>query len=120
MKKNSVEYISWLLTMNDHAVERAIVVLYNRQTSDEQTSQQTRHRNGRGFNSSDAHKGSYMANYILKGNHLSGKWLNDARIMALKYVNQLVEEATIKQERQMLAMQRDIAIERETIQMENA
>lgn len=118
MEKNSIEYIGWLLSTNDRAVEKAIVVLYNRQTVDEQMAKDTRHKNGRGFSAGDARKGSYMAKYVLDGNHLSGKWLMDARAMAFKYIGQLVEEATMKAERAALAAMRDRAIEKEYRQTE--
>jgi hypothetical protein len=108
MEKNSTEYISWLLATNDRAVERAIVVLYNRQTVDEKAAEGTRHRNGRGFNIADAKKGTYMAKWILGGNHLTGQWLIDAKGLAYKYIGQLIEEATIK-------MEREIRLEQEAV-----
>lgn len=98
----SAEYIGYLLATNDRAVERALVLLYKRQTIDEQSSKETRHKNGRGFNAGDARKGTYMAEYILKGSHLSGKWIFEARAMVFKYINQLVEEALLKRERQQM------------------
>lgn len=53
MNKDSPEYIGWLLATNDRAVERALVCLYNRQTIDEQLSEDTKHRNGRGFSAGE-------------------------------------------------------------------
>lgn len=100
MEKNTAEYIGYVLTTNDKAVERAIVVLYNRQTNDEKRDKNTRHRNGRGFNGADARIGSYLAEWILKGNRLSGKWMLKARELAFFYMGQLVEEATLKLERE--------------------
>jgi len=104
MEKNSTEYIGWLLATNNRAVERAIVVLYNRQTADEKVAESTRHRNGRGFSAADAKKGTYMAKWILAGNHLSGQWMLDAKGLAYKYIGQLVDEATTKMERQETAL----------------
>jgi hypothetical protein len=100
MEKNSPEYISYLLSINDRVVERAMIVLYARQTTDEKSSKETRHKNGRGFNSGDAKKGTCMAEYVLNGNHLTGQWLMDARAMCFKYLKQLVEEAAMKIERE--------------------
>jgi hypothetical protein len=96
---NTIEYIGWLLTTSDRAVERAIVCLYNRQTADEKSEGNTKHSNGRGFSASDAPKGSYMAKWILSGKHLTGQYMIDAKMMSFKYINQLVDEATIKLER---------------------
>lgn len=94
MTKNSIEYISKLLSTDNKAVERAIVCIFNRQTLDEQLTKTTRHKNNRGFSSSDARKGTYMAKWIISGKHFSGQWLIDARKMSFKYIGQLVEEAT--------------------------
>ena len=55
-----------LLLRNDRAVARALVVLYNRQTVDEQQSEETRHLNGIGFTGADAYSGSLTAKYFLK------------------------------------------------------
>ena len=74
-------------------VERAIVVLYKRQTADERISESTRVHNGRGFNAFDAKMGTYMAKWILDGKHLNGKWLEKARKMLQKYTRQLLEIA---------------------------
>ncbi len=74
-------------------VERAIVVLYKRQTAAERISGTTRVHNGRGFNAVDAGMGSYMAKWILGGNHLNDKWLAKARKMLPKYTRQLLEIA---------------------------
>ena len=121
MNKNTPEYISWLLTTNNRAVERAILCLYNRQTADEQATQTTKHCNGRGFNSGDARKGTYMAKWILTGNHLSGEWLIEAKMMAFKYLGQLVEEATYNLEQQEAAVSKimsEIAEEKAILTME--
>lgn len=51
----------------DHqkALHRAVLIVYSRQTSDEQTSESTRHRNNRGFNGTDARFGTFLAKSIL-------------------------------------------------------
>lgn len=115
MAKNTPDYIKWLLTMNDRAVERAIVAIYNRQTADEQTVGDTKHSNGVGFNGADARLGTYYAKWILSGRNLTGNHLVKARLMSHKYVRQLVEIATEKMEAE--AFNR---AEREAIQAEGA
>ena len=102
MNRNSPEYISWLLTNNNRAVERAMLVLFARQTNDEQACGDTRHRNGRGFSASDAKVGTYMAKWVQGGKHLTGSRLERARAMSQKYVGQLVDEATLKLEREAI------------------
>lgn len=98
MAKNDPNYIKWLLTMNDRAVERAILAIYNRQTYDEQVSSDTKHSNGIGFSGADARLGTYYAKWIMSDKNLSGKHLDKARMMSYKYVRQLCEIATAKLE----------------------
>jgi len=94
--KNDPDYIRWLILMNDRAVERAIVAIYNCQTEDEKSTSDTRHNNKVGFSGADARLGSYYAKWVLGGNKLTGKHLEKARAMANKYVRQLVQIATNK------------------------
>lgn len=111
LARNNPIYISSVLFKSDYAVERAIVALYNRQTGDEQSSRDTRHRNGVGFSGADARLGSYWARWVLSGKNLTGKHLLNARKMSLKYIKQLSEIATERME---------LAAEREAIQSENS
>lgn len=90
------EDIIGLLNTNPKAVERAMVVLYNRQTLDEQRSEITTHRNGRGFNAAHAHLGSYYAKWVISGKHLTGTHLEKARKIALQYAGQLLAIAQEK------------------------
>lgn len=83
-----------LLRTNNRAVEKAIVAIYNRQTADEKASHDTKHSNSVGFSGADARFGTYLAKWILKGNHLTGKFLADGRELAVKYRKQLLDEAT--------------------------
>jgi hypothetical protein len=85
-----------LLLTNDRAVERAMVVLFDRQTQDEKATEATRHHNNRGFNHGDAKKGTYMARWVLSGRKLTGHHLDRARRMAMRYAGQLAEEANAK------------------------
>lgn len=61
------ERIESLLNSSDLAVERSIVVLYDRQTNDEKRDSDTKHTNKRGFRANHAAKMSYFARIILKG-----------------------------------------------------
>ena len=96
MDKTSREYIFQLLLTNNRAVERAMLAIYNRQTQEEQRDSDTKVNNGIGFSGADASLGSYYARWILSGRNLSGKHLEKARSMSLKYVRQLSEIAVAK------------------------
>jgi hypothetical protein len=63
MNKND---IIKLLTTNDKAICRALVVINERQTEDEKTLLGTINANGRGFTPADAHMGTSMATYFEK------------------------------------------------------
>lgn len=84
------ETITALLSSNNKAVERAILAIYNRQTQDEKACQTTRHSNSVGFSGADAATGSYYAQWVKRGNRLTGKHLDRARKMAIKYRKQLL------------------------------
>jgi hypothetical protein len=90
------EEIDHILTSNPRAVGRAMIVLFRRQTSDEQRSSNTRHQNGRGFSAYAARSGSYYARWVISGRRLTGRHLAKARSIALKHSRQLVEEANEK------------------------
>lgn len=92
-----------LLRTNDKAIARALVVLNERQTSDEQVSEETRHRNNRGFRPCHARMGTSMANFYLKRGFLSPKQLDYWRRIMPKgnmrieiYAGQLLEVAKQK------------------------
>jgi hypothetical protein len=97
-KKWTRDEIDALLKERPEAVERAILVLWNRQTDDEQASQDTKHHNARGFSAAAAHLGSYYAKWLLAGKHLTGLHLDKALRIALRHSKQLVEEANAKAE----------------------
>lgn len=99
----TVNSIKTLLATNDRAIGRALVVLKNRQTLDEQATEHTRHRNGRGFRPAHAFMGCRMAVFFEKKGYLSPKQVNywrkpmkcgNTRIEI--YARQLLEEAQIK------------------------
>lgn len=94
-----------LLTTNDLAVERALVVIYDRQTHDEKRDSETKHHNARGFRKNHDHTGSRLACYVLKGwkqingkkrLHLNQANLEKARTIVLHYHRQLCEVANEK------------------------
>lgn len=88
--------IANLLRTNDRAVDRAMVVLHERQTRDEQASSVTKHTNNRGFSAAHARLGSYYARWVMKGRRLTGRHLERAREIALHYTGQLLEAAQVK------------------------
>lgn len=88
--------IAELLRTSDKAVERAMVVLYERQTTDEKASSDTKHDNQRGFSAFHAPSGSYYARLVLSGRRLYGKSLAKARRFSLRYTRQLLDAADQK------------------------
>lgn len=86
-------YILKRLATDDIAVHKALVILYKRQTADEQQTRTTNHRNNRGFNSSDAPALTKYAKYLLSGPAatLGKDWLSDARMRLPKYAGQILE-----------------------------
>jgi len=97
-------HVIQLLLTNNEAVEKAMVALYNRQTADEQSTQETRHSNGVGFSGAHAHLGSYYAKWVLSGRNLTGRHLEKARAMSLKYTDQLLDEIQKRQAQNALAV----------------
>jgi hypothetical protein len=62
-----------LLRTNDKAIARALVVLKDLQTADEQSSETTRHLNGKGFRPCHARMGVSMAKFYERNGYLSPK-----------------------------------------------
>lgn len=99
----NVTTIKTLLATNDRAIGRALIVLRNRQTADEQSSEHTKYRNGRGFRPCHARMGTSMANFYEKFHTLSQKqvayWrkpMADGNTRIEIYARQLLEEANAK------------------------
>jgi hypothetical protein len=97
------QYITDLLRTNDLAICRALVALNERQTSDEQRSEQTKHHNKRGFRPCHARMGTSMANFFTRRGFLSPKQIAYWRHAMPKgnmrieiYVGQLLEIAKEK------------------------
>ena|ERR1035438_4243282 len=97
MKTPNRSTILQSLMTNSKAVEKAIVLLYDRQTSDEQSSRSTKHTNRKGFNSAHAKIGTYYAKWVLSGKSLTGYHYLKAREIACYYAGtQLLEAAKVK------------------------
>lgn len=109
MKQITLNHIVYALNRRDEvgrkAVTMAIIRLYERQTEDEQHARTARYQNGRGFSAFDAKSGTYMARWATYWGKrgpgayrlLSGKYVEKARKMALRYRRQLLEIAQEKQ-----------------------
>lgn len=88
-----------LLKTNDRAVARALVVLYERQTDDEKTSENTRHHNNRGFRPCHARMGTSMAKFYLRNGYLTPRqieyWRKEGKegIRIAIYWRQLLDAA---------------------------
>ena len=100
---HTVESIKQLLATNDKAVGRALIVLKNRQTSDEQVTEATRHLNGRGFRPCHARMGTSMGKFFETKGYLSSKqiayWRKETASGKSRieiYARQLLEEANLK------------------------
>jgi hypothetical protein len=85
------------LLTNPAWVERAIIVLYDRQTQDEQVAQETGHDNNQGFNKPDARRMSFVAEFLKGGKHLTReKALGVYGVKLQKYAKQLARIAQEK------------------------
>ncbi len=97
-----------MLRTNDRAVCRALVVLYERQTEDEKTSEHTRHDNGRGFRPCHARMGTSMAKFYLSRGFLTQKqiayWRKEGKegMRIAIYWRQLLDEAHKKAAEKLL------------------
>lgn len=67
--------IEQLLENNDRAVGRALIVLRQRQTSDEIATECTRWQNGQGFTAAHAKRGVSMANFFERTGFLTPRQL---------------------------------------------
>lgn len=97
------EGIVSLLERNDLAVAKALVVLNNRQTIDEQNDENTKYHNGRGFRPCHARMGTSMANFFRRNEYLTpkqvGYWRKRDRAGNMRigiYWAQLIEHAKEK------------------------
>lgn len=89
--------IRHLLATNDRAVCKAMIVLYDRQTITERQTDSTNEDNSRGFSAFHAKTGSYYGRWCKSGRALTGHHLAKARKMALRYAQQLADQANLNQ-----------------------
>lgn len=108
---SKVEIVN-LLKTNDRAVVRALVVLNERQTNDEQSSEHTKYQNGRGFRPCHARMGTSMAKFYQKFKRLSDKqiayWrmpMRDGKMRIEIYAGQLLEVAQLKEREKQVPKQ---------------
>jgi hypothetical protein len=93
------------LETSDVMVERSLLIMYERQTADEQQTQGTSHENGIGFNGTDAPFLSKLAEWVKggaerkipEGKRLSEKQRVIVRKKLKKYSRQLIEAANSKE-----------------------
>lgn len=96
------EKITALLRSNDNAVARALVVLYNNQTFDEQRNQDVKYLNNKGFRPCHARIGTSMAEQYLRTGRLSPAQVRYWRVTGKEgmriaiYTRQLIEAAQKK------------------------
>lgn len=90
------EFIQEKLSTDARWIERALVVLHDRQTADEQSNRTTSKDNGVGFNGTDAAYLSYCAEWVKRGNHLSGNHVEKCGKRVKKYWRQILEEIELK------------------------
>lgn len=122
--QHTVESIKILLATNDRAIGRALMVLRNRQTADEQRSERTKYLNGRGFRPCHARMGTSMADFFQRRGYLTEKQIAYWRVKMADgnsrieiYARQLLEEAAIKAAAKM-DLQREEVAERDMQHME--
>ena len=92
-----------LLKTRDAAVARALVVLNERQTADEQIQEHTKYDNGRGFRPCHARMGTAMAKFYSRTGYLTPKQVaywralqRDGKMRIEIYAGQLLEVAKTK------------------------
>lgn len=99
------EFFADLFERNPKAIDRALVVLFQRQTADEQSTSTTRHINERGFAQNDAFFLSELAKKVKRYGSLSPAQRQCALVSRrgkprlVKYWRQLAEEAEAKKAR---------------------
>ena len=87
------DQIIHMLETNDKAVARALIRIYERQTSSEQAEHTARENNNRGFNKADAPALTSIAQKLLHYGSLTPNQLKYVRRRITKYWRQLLEIA---------------------------
>lgn len=93
-QKEQVEIIRQQIAADDKACIRALLIVYARQTPDEQYTQDTRYLNGRGFNGRDAELLSSFAQQFQAKGRLTERQLEWAKKKMTKYAGQVLEAVT--------------------------
>lgn len=89
------DFIKEKITTNRQWTERAVVVLYNRQTTDEQRASETKEKNHIGFSGPDAYILSEFARWVISGKSLTPKQLTLTQKRIGKYAGQLLKIAEV-------------------------
>jgi hypothetical protein len=89
MEEYTKEFIQEKLRTDIRWMERAVLVLYSKQTKEEQKVNDTIQNNGVGFNGTDGRYLSWVATYLQKGNHLSGHHIQKVSNKIQKYWKQI-------------------------------
>lgn len=79
---------------SDHRLmEKSILALYALQTADERQDAHTKRGNNRGFSKVTDAKGSYIARWLLRGNRVSGKYIEFGYRISHEHAGQLARIA---------------------------
>lgn len=95
-KKEWEIYFKYKIPRNNELLKRSILVIYELQTNTEQEKEQTKERNGVGFNSADDKVLSKIAKKLKNKEQLTNKELEIARLRITKYWKQLMMHALQK------------------------
>ena len=83
--------IQLALQNDDQFVKDMVIAMYKRQAPAERLKKETFLRNGKGFDQTDAKRGTGWAQHLLKGKDLTPIHLKNCRQMLSKYPRQLAE-----------------------------
>lgn len=90
-KGNLTEFIREQLKTNEQWAKRALVVIYERQTTDEQNTLSTNHHNNIGFTGADAYILTSLAQFYKRNKYLSEKQMKIVFRRIHKYCRQILD-----------------------------
>lgn len=93
MNNYTADYIKEKMATDDRWVIRGMLAIYKRQTENEKMIQDTRERNGVGFNGVDGQIMSSIAEFYLNRNYVTPKQMVIVRRKMNKYAGQLAKIA---------------------------
>lgn len=97
LKTTLIKTVVHSLETQPAAVERAIKVLFDRQTATEKAAEATINHNGLGVRANHGRRIAYYGKWLASGRHLTGRHLDYARKIAKTYAaSQLFELAALK------------------------